>query len=80
MEEMGNPYENSIPSKQYVLLSGHQLIKKLTEKSDITRFHGYTTKEILKYDHAVYSLHEGGNSAKPSKHGLLNPLEQLLGT
>ena len=55
-------------------------IGKAKKKIDIARSRGYSTSEILQYDHVEYPCFDEGNLTKQKKHKLLVPLEQLLDT
>ena len=74
--------ESTTEKKDTSRVSAKKATKKISEaqKIDIARSRGYSTREILQYDHAEYPCFDEGNLTKHKEHELLVPLEQLLDT
>ena len=75
--------KNTTEKKDTSRVSAKKATKKIGEsqkKIDIARSRGYSTREILQYDHVEYLCFDEGNLTKHKKHELLVPLEQLFDT
>ena len=75
--------KNTTEKKDTSRISAKKATKKIGEaqkKIDIARSRGYSTREILQYDHVEYPCFDKGKLTEHKKHKLLVPSEQLLDT